>query len=265
MSLTPSWLDKLAEEAMRLERETAQVYQDVPLQGTIGIKLRDDGLICAIRPGSSAETILAAGDKIQAVDGVPVDDVSFPELVELMKGYVNTTVCLDIERAGVGSMTLNVSRISLSDSIEVKETDPRRFKADPIRLKPIRCGLGFRMNLESCLVEEVSYAANFGLHTGDELLNIDGEKVTASRRDLSDALMGDEGTTADLLLKRVDHQGSYLVFMEILRKVELQRFTDQKLNQRESSRMPAYDTKPLLSLASSVGGILSGWLGKAMK
>ena len=257
-------MDKLTEEAILLERETAQIFHDLPMQGTIGIKLRDDGLICAIRPGSSAENVLVTGDRIQAVDGVGVNGLSFPEMVELMKGPVNTTLCLDIERVDVGSMTVRISRSPPAERIEVKTTE-----SDPLRSKPMRCGLGFRMNFETHLVEEVTYAANWGLQTGDEVLNIDGRKVTAGKiEELSDDLMGDEGTTADLLLKRVDRQGSFLIFLEILRRAELPRPADvdfQKSNQHELSRMPTYDAKPLLSLANSVGGILSGWLGRAIK
>ena len=266
LSGTPTWIDKLTTEAISAEREVAQIYEGTQRQGAIGIQLRDDGLVCNIKPGSSAEKLLAISDIVTAIDGVQTKDLSFAEMVELMKGPAGSSVCLDITRFGIGTLSVNLTRVAALEGAETSRSE--NLSEDVRPRKPVQCGLGFNLNSETRVVDAVTYAAYWGLRKGDELLNVDGHKLCEKQNEeIFQILIGDEGKSSDVLLKRVDRYGSYLVFLEIIRKAEhgSRRFEVEFQNSNQISRALNYEGTPLLSLANSVGGILSGWLGKAIK
>ena len=124
--------------------------------------------------------------------------------------------------------------------------------------------------METMAIDEVTFASDTGLTLGDQLLNVDGMKVSElSKEDLLRSLSGEEGSTIDVLLKRDDEYGSELVFHELIRKDQGIAKPNEALRAptygHELSKSTALETKRRRSFANGFGDLLAGWLGKPAK
>jgi hypothetical protein len=249
---TPVWIDRLSSEATQMELEAAQLFRDFPPQGTVGFQLRDDGLVADLKPGSSAENKLVINDIILSIDGIPIDGMPLSDMADLIKGPAGTSVLLDVKRQGTGIVSVNLNR-----------NPPPMFT--PIVLdttqmeERVRCGPGFTVDASTFMINQVEpHVGVLGLRLRDQLINVDGVRMDANEKnDVSLLLSGHEGTSLEVLLKRVDEHGAQLLFFEIVRK-------RSKPDVRIVLGKESEDSKPLRSsFASGFGNLLSGWIGKA--
>ncbi len=250
---TPAWIERLSVEATRMELEAAQIFRDFPPQGTVGFQLRDDTLVAALQPGSSAEKLLAINDIIKSIDGIPIDGMALSDMADLIKGPAGTSVHLDVERHGTGRVSVDLNRhpppMFTPIAAETTQTE-----------EVIRCGPGFTVDSSTLTITAVEpHVAVLGVRPRDQLINVDGVRLDSNKKsDISQLLFGDEGTSLDVLLKREDERGAQLLFVEIVRKWSKPEPDEQNVLRRES-----HDPKPLRSsFASGFGNLLSGWIGK---
>jgi C-terminal processing protease CtpA/Prc len=248
---TPAWIERLLSETTQMELEAAQLLVDFPPQGTVGFQLRDDGLVAALQPGSSAEKSLAINDHIRSIDGISIDGMDISDMADLIKGPTGTSVRLDVERQGAGILSVDLNR----------HTQPMYTPIVPETTQTgesILCGPGFTFDSSTLMIKEVeSHTAVLGVRPRDQLVNVDGVSMdTIQKNDITQLLFGKEGTSLEVLLKRVDEHGAQLLFFEIERKWS-------KPVQRTVLIKELHDAKPLRSsFASGFGNLLSGWIGK---
>ncbi len=91
----------------------------VLMRGRGGVYIRE------VMPGQGAAAQgLRHGDKIVSVDGDDVDGLDLDKVVSLIRGEEGEPVSLDIERPGVGPISIDIDR----GQVVVERRKPRRRK-----------------------------------------------------------------------------------------------------------------------------------------
>jgi hypothetical protein len=102
-----------AEAVRDVQLAAKQAGERFAFQG-IGASLQRDGdavVVAQVMAGLPAEAAgIQQGDRILAVDRQGVAALALPEVIERIRGETGTAVLLEIERAGQGRFTLQVSR-----------------------------------------------------------------------------------------------------------------------------------------------------------